>query len=144
MKLFAGLALLFSLSALAQIPASWQLMKDKKQLCQMAVPPGWTADKVMPSMVASPDKKASLIFSNKPDSVTYADLAKMAKDMFKPATILEDSPKRTYFTSVPKNGKSSIYVLCNTSPKCEAQVEFRDPTFEATAKQMLESLKPAK
>ena len=61
MKLFAGLALLFSLSALAQIPANWQLMKDKKQLCQMAVPPGWIADKVMPSMVASPDKKASLV-----------------------------------------------------------------------------------
>ena len=144
MKLLAGFGLLFSVSALAQTPVGWQLMKDKKQLCQIAVPPGWTADKVMPSMVASPDKKASLVFSNKPDSVSYAELAKMAKDMFKPATILEDSPKRTYFTSAPKNGTSSIYVLLNSSPKCEAQVEFRVPGFEPTAKQLLESLKPAK
>ena len=144
MKLLAGFALLFLLTAQAQTPAGWQLMKDKKQLCQMAVPPGWTADKIMPSMVAAPDKKASLVFSNKPDGVSYADLAKMAKDMFTPATTIEDSTKRTYFTSAPKNGKSSIYILLNSTPKCEAQVEFRDPAFEATAKQMLETLKPVK
>ena len=69
----------------------------------------------------------------------------MAKQMFKPAKVFEDSGKRLYFASAPDaRGKSSWYVLLNTTPKCEAQVEFNHSAFEADAKQMIESLKPVK
>jgi hypothetical protein len=40
MKTIAAIAALFALNAAAQTPAGWQLVKDRKQLCQFAVPPG--------------------------------------------------------------------------------------------------------
>ena len=144
LMVLAATASFLSLSVSAQTPAGWQLMKDKKQQCQMAVPPGWVADKIMPSSVDAPDRKANVVFSGKPAGVSYGDIAKMAKDMFKPAKVFEESGKRTFFASEVKNGKSSWYVVLSTTPVCEAQIEFRDPAFEATAKQMVESLKPAK
>jgi hypothetical protein len=143
MKLFAAIIVLLPLAVSAQTPAGWQLMKDKKQTCQMAVPPGWVADKIMPSSVDSPDRKANVVFSGKPAGITYKEIAKMAKDMFKPAQVFEDSGNRTFFASEVKNGKSSWYVALNTTPVCEAQIEFRDPAFASSAKQMVESLKPA-
>ena len=70
MKVIAAFAL-FTLSAAAQ-DSGWQVLKDRKQLCQISVPGGWTADKIMPGSVTSPDKKSSVIFGSKPASVDYA------------------------------------------------------------------------
>ena len=137
-------ALLLSAAAQAQSPAGWQVMKDRKQQCKIAVPPGWTADSLMPGSVTAPDKKASVIFSGKPAGATYAQISTMAKDMFKPAKVFEENGMRVWFASAPARGGSSWYVALNTSPVCDAQIEFKDPAFEATAKQMINSLNPAK
>jgi hypothetical protein len=142
MKLTAA-TLLLALCVAGQSPAGWQVMKDKKQLCQISVPAGWTADKIMPSSLTAGDKKASVIFSNKPADVTYADIVKMAKDMFKPVKTFEEGPNRTWFSSAAKKG-SSWYAVINTKPVCEVQVDFQDPGFEASAKQIVGSLKVVK
>lgn len=144
MKLFTACFVLFHVSAFAQTPAGWQVMKDKKGQCQMAVPPGWVADKIMPGSVAATDRSANVVFSGKPAEVTYQQIAGMAKEMFKPVKVFEESASRTWFASAPARGKSSWYVVLGTKPVCEAQIEFKAPAFEATAKQMVESLKPAK
>jgi hypothetical protein len=147
MKLFAVLiALCAAQSVRAQAPSDWLVMKDRKQLCQIAVPPGWTADKMMPGSVTAPDKKTNVIFSSKPAGVGYADIAKMAKDMFKPVKTFEENGTRTWFVSAPGAGKkmTTWYVAMSTTPVCEAQIEFEDPGFEASAKQMVNSLKLAK
>lgn len=133
MKTIAAIALTFAAFGSAQ-----QVMKDKKQLCQITAPTGWTADKIMPGSITSPDRKSSAVFSSKPDA-NYADTAKMAKEMFKPTQIFEETPKKTSFASA-----KSVYVVLNTSPVCEAQVEFKDPSFAPTAKQMIDSLKSTK
>ncbi len=142
MKLFAVI-LGLSLYASAQSPAGWQVMKDKKQLCQISVPQAWTADKIMPGSLTAGDKKASLIFGSKPTGITYVDIVKMAKDMFKPVKMFEEGANRTWFASAPKKG-SSWYAVINTSPVCEVQIDFQDPGFEATAKQVVNSLKVVK
>jgi len=54
------------MAAFAQTPAGWQTMKDRKELCQISVPAGWTADR--PGSLTSANKSASLIFSGKPKS----------------------------------------------------------------------------
>jgi hypothetical protein len=146
MKVIAALFALCAVQAYAQTPAGWQVVKDRKQLCQVAVPPGWTADKIMPGNLTAPDKKANVIVGGKPAGVTYADIVKMAKEMFKPVKMFEETASRTWFASTPDRGKkgTSWYVAMNTAPVCEAQIEFQDPAFEGDAKQMIASLKSAK
>ncbi len=149
MKLFTAViafATLAAIEASAQTPDGWQVMKDRKQQCQIAVPPGWTADKIMPGNLTAADKKASAIFSSKPAGVTYADIVKMAKDMFKPVKTIEETGSRTWFVSKPTAGPATTtwYVAMSTNPVCEAEIKFQDPAFEASAKQMVNSLKLAK
>jgi hypothetical protein len=100
----------------------------------------------MPSSLTAGDRKASAIFSSKPASASYAEIVTMAKQMFKPTQTFEESASRTWFASAPERGKSgaSWYVVLGTSPVCEAQIQFQDPAFEASAKQMINSLKSAK
>jgi len=136
--------MLYAIHADAQSPSGWQVLKDRKQACQIAVPTGWTADKMMPGNVTAPDKKANVIFGGKPPGVTYADIIKMAKEMFKPVKTFDESASRTWFASAAKGASSLWYIALNTAPVCEAQIEFRDAAFEADAKQMIASLKSAK
>jgi hypothetical protein len=144
MKLFVVITALAS-AAFAQTPAGWQTMKERKQACQISVPAGWTADKIMPGNLTSPDKKANVILGAKPDSASYADITKMAKDMFKPTSTMEDSPNKTFFVEKSgKPGQTAWYVAINTKPVCEAQITFEGAGFEATAKQIAGSLKSAK
>ena len=146
MKLIALTFLTFAAIAAAQTPADWQVMKDKKQLCQISVPAGWTADKIMPSSLTAPDKKTSLIFSNKPASATYDQIAKGAKDMFKPTKTFEETGKRTWFVSTPGPGAKGTtwYAVVSTSPICEVELKFQDPAFEPNAKLIVNSLKLTK
>jgi hypothetical protein len=145
MKLVAANIMLLVVNGAAQTPAGWQVMKDKKQLCQIAVPAGWTADRIMVSSLTAPDNKASLIFSNKPASSTYADIVKMAKDMFKPIKTFEDGPARTWFQSAPEAKKGTTwYAAISSAPVCEVQIQFQNPAFEASAKQIVNSLKAVK
>jgi hypothetical protein len=146
MRLIAALVLLFAIHAPAQTPAGWQVMKDRKQICQIALPADWTADKTMVSNVTAPDKKANVIFSSKPASASYADIVKMAEDMFKPVKTFEETAGRTWFASTPDRGRKGTawYVAMSSSPVCEAQIVFEDLSFEASANQMVNSLKPVK
>jgi hypothetical protein len=146
MKTLAILIVTFALSAVAQTPAGWQVMKDKKQLCQISVPAGWTADKIMPGSLQSADRKTSVIFSSKPEGATYGDIAKMAKDMFNPTKTFEETATRTWFVSTPDRGVKGTtwYAVINSKPVCEVQITFGDPAFEASAKSIVNSLKSTK
>jgi hypothetical protein len=146
MKLIVITTMAFALTAAAQTPAGWQVMKDKKQLCQISVPAGWIADKIMPGSLTAGDKKASLIFSSKPDGVSYGEIARAAKDMFKPTQTFEETVSRTWFVSTPDRGSKGTtwYSAINSKPVCEVEIKFQDPTFEANAKLIVNSLKSTK
>jgi len=135
---------MIALSVLAQeTPAGWKVVKDRKQTCQMSVPPDWTANAIMPSNLTAPDKKANVTFGSKPASMSYADLVKAAKGMFKPVKMIEETASRTWYVAESARGKSGTtwYIAVATSPVCEAQIAFEDAAFEATAKQIAKSLK---
>src|SRR5215471_15601431 len=115
----------FALAASAQNPAGWQVLKDRKGLCQMAAPPAWTVDKLLPSSATAPDKKSNVVFGSKAAAVTYEQIVKMAKDMFKPQKMIEETGSRTWFVEAPRKPGATIwYVALSTSPVCEAQVQF--------------------
>jgi len=132
-----------ALAAFAQTPAGWQTMKDRKQLCQISVPAGWTADRS--GALASADKSASVIFSGKPRSGSFAEVIAIAKRLFKPVKTIEESATRMWFVATPKiAGQTEWYLAVNTKPICEAEIAFKNPAFEATAKQIVGSLKSTK
>jgi len=131
------------MAAFAQTPAGWQTMKDRKELCQISVPAGWTADR--PGSLTSANKSASLIFSGKPKSGSFAEITRIARDMLKPAKSLEDTANKTWFLETSKiPGQTAWYLALNTKPVCEVEIKFKDAAFEATAKQILGSLTSTK
>ena len=141
-----GAAMLIAASASPQTtPAGWKVIKDKKQLCQMAVPADWVADKIMTSQLTAPDGKTNALLGAKPEGATYAQISGMAKDMFKPAKSFDATSTRTWFEEAQgaNKNKTSWYAVINTTPVCEVQVEFFDQAFEASAKKIVESLRKA-
>ena len=139
-------ALVLAATAAPQaVPAGWKVVKDRKAVCQVAVPADWIADKIMITDLTAPDKKSKATMGAKPAGVTYAEIVKMAKDMFKPGKSFDDSANRTWFVETATTGKKTAwYAVVNTSPVCEVQVEFQDAAFEADAKKIVESLGKAK
>jgi hypothetical protein len=138
--------LLVAVSSAQTVPAGWKVIKDKKQLCQIAVPSDWIQDKIMTSMVNAPDNKANIVMSPKPADATFKDISDMAKSMFKPAKSFDSSANRIWFeeAATPGHKGSAWYAVINTSPVCEVQVEFQNPAFEADAKKIVESLSKVK
>jgi hypothetical protein len=128
------------------VPAGWQVVKDNKNLCQIAVPADWTPDKLVKSFVSSPDKKASAVIHPLAPNANYAQSMATAKQLMIPIKMFEDTPLRTWFAIARANGKpgTSWYVATGGSQICTAQIDFDDPAFEATAKKIGDSVGKAK
>ena len=93
----------------------------------------------------SRSKSASLNFAGKPKSGSFVDVTKIARSVFKPLKSLEDTTNKTWFVAAPKiPGQTAWYFAVNTKPICEAEIQFKDAAFEATAKQIVGSLKSTK
>lgn len=137
-----------TLSAAAQsVPAGWKIVKDRKQHCQIAVPADWTTDKILTSQATAPDKSASaLVHGIPPGAATYADTVKAAKGLYKPIKTFEESGSRTWYSTAPDPGQTgtSWYVATGGAQVCDAQILFKTPASEATAKQIVMSLTPVK
>ena len=99
-------ALLAAGAASAQtVPAGWQVVKDNKNLCQIAVPADWTPDKLVKSFATSPDKKANAVIHALAPNANYAQSMATAKQMMIPIKVFEDTPLRTWFAIARGNGK---------------------------------------
>jgi hypothetical protein len=133
----AAAAITLACSA-ADIPSGWKTIKDRKQVCQVAVPNDWTTDKILTSMATAPDKKANVIVHGLPPSANYAETVATAKKMFQPLKVFDETGSRTWFSSARRNGKpgSSWYVATGGSQVCNAQVDFDDASMEATARRL--------
>ena len=89
LKPLAVLLLLGSFAAAEDAPAGWKIVKDRKQLCQTAVPADWTADPGPLAVgVHSPDKKGSVIVHGLPASAQWSTTIQTAKQMMKPEKVV--------------------------------------------------------
>jgi hypothetical protein len=143
------LALTLGLAALAaaqSVPAGWKIATDRRKLCQIAVPADWVADKIMPSQLTSPDKKAKVLVHGIPAPGTFASTVETAKKMFAPTKVFEESATKAWWASEPSNHKpgASWYVATGGASVCDAQVEFEGAAFDEVAKKIVASLGPAK
>ena len=141
-------ALLSAIACWSQnVPSGWKVIKDKQGACQLAVPPDWTTDKLLPSFAKSPDGKANAVAHGVRSGQSFAQATAMAKQVMKPSKMIEDSGKRLWYAyegNSSANGGTNWYIAVPGTPVCTAQVSFKDPSLEDTAKKVALSLSPAK
>jgi hypothetical protein len=123
------------------------LVKDKQGTCQVAVPSDWTTDKIVSSFAKSPDGKADVVSHGLRSGQAFPEATSMAKQIMKPSKIIEDSGKRLWYAyegNSSATGGTNWYVAVPGTPVCTAQVGFKDPAAEETAKKIALSLTQAK
>lgn len=144
----AAIAAVSMCSAFAQtVPSGWKVVKDKQGACQVAVPSDWTTDKIVSSFAKSPDGKANAVPHGLRSGQAFPEATSLAKQMLKPSKTIEDSGKRLWYAyegSSSSSGGTNWYVAVPGTPVCTAQIGFKDPAAEETAKKIALSLTQAK
>jgi hypothetical protein len=129
------------------VPSGWKVVKDRAGACQIAVPADWVSDKLVASFMSSADGKANAVAHGLRAGQSFADAMTLAKQVTKPAKMIEESAKRVWYTYEGANtpaGGTNWYVAVAGSPICTAQVSFKTPAMEETAKKVALSLTQAK
>jgi hypothetical protein len=140
---FAALLLFCSSLPAQDVPAGWKVVKDKQGVCQIAVPANWEADKLLSSFVSSPDGNANAVPHGLRAGQTFPAATAGAKQVMVPTKIIEDSAKRLWY-AYSGTAPSSWYVAVPGSTVCTAQIAFKAPAMEETAKKIALSLTQAK
>ena len=70
------------LAAPQSVPPGWKLVKDRKSVCQMAVPEAWVADKIMITQLTAPDKKANALMGDEKVRPIVAPAISLAEAAF--------------------------------------------------------------
>jgi hypothetical protein len=129
------------------VPSGWKVVKDRQGACQLAVPPDWVADKLMPSFMQSPDSKANAVAHGLRQGQSFGDAVNLAKQVTPPDKMIEESGKRVWYTykgaSTPDGG-GDYYVAVAGSTICTAQIGFKSPALAETAKKIALSVTQAK
>jgi len=127
------------------VPAGWKVVKDRQGACQIAVPADWVADKLIASFVSSPDGNANATPHGMRAGTTFTAGTTLAKQGLAPTKIIEDSSKRLWYAyaGAPPSG-ANWYVAVSGSTVCTAQIAFKVPAMEETAKKIALSLTQAK
>jgi len=129
------------------VPSGWKVVKDKQGACQLAVPAGWVADKLISSFVGSADGKANAVPHGVRAGQSFVEATTLAKQGLQPTKTIEDSGKRLWYAyqgGSTAAGGADWYVAVPGNPVCTAQISFKTPAMEETAKKIALSLKPAK
>lgn len=126
-------------------PSGWQVIKDTKQTCQIAVPGDWTTDKIMHSMASSPDKKSTAVIHGVRPGQSLAQVTSTAKQMMKPIQTFDDSSKRVWYSYESRGRQATHWYVAvpGNGNVCNADISFEDASFESTAKKIVESIGPA-
>lgn len=123
------------------------MVKDKQGACQIAVPADWVADKLVSSFVSSADGKANAVPHGVRAGQSFAEATTLSKQVMPPTKTIEDSSKRLWYayqSGSTADGGADWYVAVPGSPVCTAQISFKAPAMEETAKKIALSLKQAK
>lgn len=125
------------------VPSGWKVVKDNQGACKVAVPGDWKIDT---SIGKSPDGKSNVVPNGLDADESFKEATSMVKQMMKPTKTIEDSDKRLLYAYDGGRGSSGTnwYVAVPGKPVCTAQVTFKDPVPEDTAKKIALSLTQAK
>lgn len=125
------------------VPSGWKVVKDNQGTCKVAVPGDWKNET---GIANSPDGKSNVIPNGLDSDQSFKEATSMAKQIMKPSKIVEDSDKRLWYAyeGGRNSGGTNWYVAVAGKPVCTAQVSFKDPVTEETAKKIALSLTQTK
>jgi hypothetical protein len=135
-----------SLAIASNVPTGWKVAKDHKGVCQCAVPPDWKVGTFGDG--TAPDGKSSIIVSNAPQ--TMAQIKENSKMTYTLEKIVEDAASRYWYTfkahSPGHIDDTNWYVAvpAGSSVTCIATISFKDAAMEPMAKQIVDTIGPAK
>ena len=127
-------------------PSGSKVVKDQQGACQLTVPSNWKADKVTASFVKSPDGKLNAQPTGASAVQSFAAVKTSARQMMLPLRVIEDSSSRLWFSYAGRSPEAGAnwYVAVAGSPVCQAQIAFKTPAGEDTARKIAESLTQAR
>jgi len=147
-KIGVAAVLAASTIVLAAAPAGWKLVTDRKKTCQYSVPADWIPDTLLVGTATSGDKKSDAVVHGNEQSL--AEIKPMIQQMIPPDKVIEDNGKRYWYSykhlanagDLP--GTHWYVAVAIPGGVCGAQISFKDPSAEAVAKQIVDSIGPAK
>jgi hypothetical protein len=146
---FLAVFLVASAVLAAQAPAGWKVLTDRSKNCQIACPSNWVVDMLSPSSAGAPDKKADFTMH----CTTNQSLPQVKQTMemvFPPTKVIEDTKDRLWYAYKSGSGGDDTSVtnwyvgIPSKGNVCGVQIEFKDPSLETMAKQIVSSMSPTK
>jgi hypothetical protein len=125
--------------------AAGQTVVSHAQTCRMTVPAGWKANRLVKSVVHSPDQSMSAVISTSPSGTDLAFAKKVMEQNYPPIHVLEDSPGRLVYEYQTPGGKLGLYagVAGPHGDVCGSQITFPKGQ-EALARQIAASVGPVR
>jgi hypothetical protein len=123
------------------------VVKDRQGACQLAVPADWVSDKLVASFMQSADGKANAVPHGLRAGQTFAEAMVLAKQVTPPSKMIEESAKRVWYAyqgAGAAGGGTDWYVAVAGGTICTAQISFKNPATEDTARKIALSLTQAK
>jgi hypothetical protein len=138
------------LSTLAQaqeVPAGWKIVKDSKAACQMAVPSDWQQG-IIPSMFHDAKEGVTITLVQE-TSYQVKPMSDLELKAHKAEKVVENSNQRVYLEEpLFTFGRSSTkpWDVWVAAPKgsCHATVSIKTGVDEATARKIVDTVKPAR
>jgi len=143
-KIVIAVLLAISTMVLAAVPAGWKVVTSRKKTCQYAVPADWVQDKLLIGTSTSADSKSNVVITGNEQSL--AEIKPMIQEMIPPDKMIEDSGKRLWYSYKHLANGSDIpgtnwYVaVAVPGGVCAAQIGFKNPSGEAVAKQIVDTI----
>src|SRR5690348_1730920 len=112
--------------------------------CEMTVPADWKANRLLKSVVNSPDKSIGAVISTAPDFHAMSEVKPIVESAMKPVKVFEDTPRRLWYQYEAPNGGTAWYVgVPGKDGICGSQITFKNPAQADVAKPIALSVKPA-
>jgi hypothetical protein len=133
----------------ADVPAGWKVLTDRSKNCQIGAPQNWVVDAFSPSSAGAPDKKSDFTMHCTTNQ-SLAQVKGTMQMMFPPIKVIEDTKDRLWYSYKSGSGGDDTSVtnwyvgIPSKSNVCGVQIEFKDPSLEPVAKQIANSMSPAK
>jgi hypothetical protein len=139
-KLLIPVLLSLSLCAVA---AETQVVKSRIGNCEVMVPSDWSVTAGF-GIGRSPDKKLLVAVTTPKSMSSLAEVKQMAPTIYKDDKVTKDSGSEFEMAGTGMGGKPNIYrAIPAGTGVCIAEVNYEEGA-EAVAKQVIETLKPAK
>lgn len=131
---------------MAQTPASWKVIHDKSNACQLAVPADWTPNSRLPGSAQAPGNQGDLQVTSSPGKV-IKPLNDMTQKALMVGKMIENSEKLVFYSSAPTKSDHPITpyraIVPGKDGTCSTMISVRAGVTEETVRKIVATLSVA-